>query len=220
MELSFPVRVEHVPGMQGDAPGDRWLVAGLQEAGFADTTLFDWTGYRWPLNNLRDRKQHREGGRRLAERIADLHRRDPSTKHVLIGHSTGAMVILEALDQLGTAIVDQAWLLNAAVSRRYDLRPALAGTRRLISIYSPFDWVVLNLGTRVFGTADGKREASAGFAPFIGAGCDDGRVEQIAWDRRWVRTGHYGGHLGPITPITRLFVRDVLAPMIVERLNT
>lgn len=211
------VRIEHVPGMQGDAPGDRWLVAGLKEAGFDDTTLFDWTGYRWPLNNLRDRKQHRQAGQVLAERVASHHRHHPGTKHVLVGHSTGAMIILEALDQLGTAIVDQAWLLNAAVSRRYDLRPALAGARRLISIYSPFDYMVLNLGTRVFGTADGKREASAGFAPFVGPGSNDARLEQIAWDRRWARTGHYGGHLGPLTPINRLFVRDVLAPMIVDR---
>jgi len=220
IDLSYPVRIEYVPGMQGEALGDRWFTAGLIEAGFAETTLFDWTGYRWPLNNLRDRRQHARVGRELAARIAAAHRRQRDVRHVLIGHSTGAMVVLEALDALGTAIVDQAWLLNAAVSRRYDLRPALAGTRRLINIYSPFDWLVLNLGTRVFGTADGKREACAGFGPFVGGGCDDGRLEQIAWDRRWTKTGHYGGHLGPLMPINRLFVRDVLGPMVVQRFNT
>lgn len=218
MQLPVPVRIEHVPGMQGDAPGDRWLVRALVEAGFEQTSLFAWTGYRWPLNNLRDRRQHRRVGRQLAERLQDLHRRDEAVRHVLIGHSTGAMVILEALARLGTAIVDQAWLLNAAVSRRFDLRPALAGTRRLINVYSPLDWAVLNLGTRVFGSADGLREPCAGFQPFIGPGCDDGRVEQIQHRRGWLRSGHYGGHLGALTPVNRLFVRDVLAPMIVERL--
>lgn len=200
----------YLPGMQGERMGDRSFCAGLIEAGLRDSEIFDWPEHRWMLNNLRDRESHRRMAEELAGRIGVLTDR----RVVLVGHSTGAMVILDTLEQLGRQPIEQAWLLNAAVSGDYDLRPALAGVRRLVNIYSPRDWLVLNVGTRLFGTADGPRKWCAGFSSFTGPGGDDPRLEQRCYDPAWLKAGHYGGHLGALL-LTR-FARDVIGPMILR----
>jgi len=208
--------VIYLPGMQGEMPGDRWFVSGLRDGGIRAATIFNWTQRQWPVQNLRDRDQHHRAAEALIEMIDAA---DPGPV-VLIGHSTGAMVILDALSTLSRPRVEQAWLLSAAVSHAYDLRPALAGVHRLISIYSPADYVVLNLGTRVFGSADGLTQPCGGYQPFDGPGSDDARVEQIKWDPAWLRSGHYGGHLGPMAAASGAFARDIMAPMICARLRT
>lgn len=110
--------------------------------------------------------------------------------------------------------MDQAWFLNAAVSRSYDLAPALAGTRRLVNVYSESDYFILNLATKVFGSADGEFTDCAGHKPFIGPGSDSDKLEQIAYDKSWLRAGHVGLHT---TSLFGPFARDVVLPMILER---
>ena len=208
------LRVIFLPGMQGDTPGDRWFVKGLIEGGATDSRLFDWTESWWAMKNLHDRDGHRRAAEKLAGKLQQLSEEDPHKTTILIGHSTGAMVILDILPLLQADLIDQAWLLNAAVSRGYDLTAALPGARRIVNLYSKNDWVVLNLGTKLFGTADGSHEASAGHEPFDGPGSGDARLEQLPYDPAWAKTGHLGLHT---TFVFKHFSRDVLLPMILER---
>jgi hypothetical protein len=209
------LRVMYLPGMQGQGPGDRWFTRGLREGGIRDVELFDWTSHKWPLHNLRDRAQHARLGEELAEQIRSVRETDEARATVLVGHSTGAMVILEALRCFDEPAVEAAWFYNAAVSCGYDLRPSLGGARRICNVYSPLDWVVLSIGTKLFGSADGQNVDCAGHKPFCGPGSDDQRLEQIAYDPKWLLRGHYGGHLGVLLVG---FARDIAAPMILERL--
>ncbi len=211
------LRIIYLPGMQGEAAGDRWIERGLIDAGAADTRIFDWVESWWPLKNLRNRENHKRAAAKLAEKLRELVDDGEGKKHVLLGHSTGAMVILDLLEHFDEPVVDLAWFLSAAVSRGYDLRPALGGTKRLVNVYSPVDYVVLNLGTKLFGSADGEHEECAGHQPFNGPGREDARLEQIAYDPQWLKAGHYGGHLGPMATVTGAYARDVLLPLICER---
>ena len=74
-------------------------------------------------------------------------------------------------------------LLAAAVSPGYDLRLALRATRRqIVSFYSPLDQLILNLGTRHFGTIDRHYGPSAGLKGFdVPKGLDD--HERLLYER-------------------------------------
>ena len=208
--------VIYLPGMQGAMLSDRWFVRGLRGGGLKRCRTFDWTRSRWWLVNLRNRRTHRQGAVKLARWIARRKQRRPSQPIVLIGHSTGAMVILDALERLDAPHVDAAWFIAAAVSSNYDLSAALNGARRLVNMHSPGDWLVLGAGTTLFGTADGLYRKSAGFSGFTGTGSDDPRLRQVPYDPKWLASGHLGGHT---TPLFRLFARDVLGPMVLAELS-
>lgn len=209
-----PFSVIYLPGMQGRMLGDRWLTQGLKDAGLSHVQTFNWPRSLWPLRNLRDRAMHDVAADHLLELIAAERQYHPDRAVVLIGHSTGAMVILDALTRLDQPQVEQAWLIAAAVSCGYDLVGPLAGVKQMVSVHSPWDWAVLGAGTRLFGTADGLNEDAAGFRQFTGPGCDDPRLHQMAYDPAWARTGHLGGHLGPLN---RFFARQIMGPMILNR---
>lgn len=192
-------------------PGDRWFVRGLRAGGLSRCRIFNWTRSRWWLNNLRHREMHRQGAARLARWINRQHHRHPDRPIVLIGHSTGAMVLLDTLAQLEGPQAHAAWLIAAAVSNDYDLRSALEGTQRIVNMHSTGDWLILGAGTKLFGTADGPYQRSAGYTGFTGPGHDDPRLRQVPYDPKWLSCGNLGGH---ITPLFWRFARNVLGPMI------
>ncbi len=209
-----PFSVIYLPGMQGRMLGDRWLTQGLTDAGLRHVQTFNWPRSIWPLRNLRDRAMHDAAADHLLQLIRAERQHHTDRALVLIGHSTGAMVILDALSRLDEAPVEQAWLIAAAVSCGYDLVQSLGGVEHLVSVYSPWDWAVLGAGTRLFGTADGLNEDAAGYRQFTGPGADDPKLHQMAYDPGWARTGHLGGHLGPLN---RFFARRIMGPMILNR---
>lgn len=204
--------VIYLPGMQGEIPLDRWLLRGVRDGGVNDCRIYNWPESWWPLRNLRDRDQHRAAGARLVEMVKREHEEGDNSKVVLMGHSTGAMVILDALEMIEEGLIDQVWLLSAAVCCDYDLRGCVEKTERMVNVYSGLDWLALNVGTRLFGTADGIHGKSAGYAGFCGAGSDDERVEQWVYRMEWLRWWHWGGHL---SVLNRMFGREVIGPGIV-----
>ncbi len=206
------VHLRHLPGMQGEIFLDRWFVRGLRRGGLEDSSVYHWTKHRWPLRNLRDRAAHRAAAWELAERLTAFHAAHPGRPMVLTGHSTGALVVIETLANLEAGVVTQAWLISAAASRSYDLRPALAKVGRMVNVYSRLDWLTLSAGTTLFGTADGRRGAAAGWGRFTGPGSDSPKLEQ--WPHRlvWLKRFHGGGHLAPLNTA---FARHVIAPAIV-----
>jgi Serine aminopeptidase, S33 len=168
----------------------------------------------------------------LADVVRQFRARQPDDPVFLVAKSGGSGVVVKALEQLEENSVCRAVLLSPALSPRYDLTAALrAVCKEMVVFWSPWDVIVLGAGTRLFGTADRVRTASAGLTGFRlpdaassspaadseAAGSDVDRARQYAklrqvrWAPRMAATGYLGGHVGPDSPI---FLRNYVVPLL------
>ena len=78
-----------------------------------------------------------------------------------------------------------------------------------------YDGLLLDVGTKTFGTIDRKKVTAAGFSGFIPPALADAaqyeKLRQFAHDPAWNARGNYGDHIGPLDPT---FAETVLAPLI------
>jgi pimeloyl-ACP methyl ester carboxylesterase len=164
---------------------------------------FVWThGVGQVLKDLQDFRYLEEKADELAAEILQVKSHDPQRRIYLLAKSGGTGLALRAAEHLPPDALERIVLLAAAVSPAYDLRPALRATRlEIVSFYSPLDQLILNLGTRQFGTIDRHYGPSAGLKGFIvPRELDEAdralyeRLIQIAWNPRMMRTGYFGGH--------------------------
>jgi len=171
--------------------------------------FFPWThGHGKLLRDLQDTRHYLEKATELADQIRLVKADDPERPGYLIGKSGGAGLVLAAVEQLPPATVDRIILLSAAVSPRYDLRPALlAAKQEIVAFYSPLDQLVLNWGTSEFGTIDRSYGPSAGLKGFViptGLSHSDQllyrRLVQLPWNPRMILEGNTGGHSGSSMP--------------------
>jgi hypothetical protein len=134
--------------------------------------------------------------RRLAEHIVGERQRRPEAPIFLIGCSCGCHVALRALEYLPEgAAVESVGLLAAAVSPQRDLGPALSHIRgRLVSAWSPLDFLILGAGTTLFGTGDRRHTPSAGMIGLRHPSAKDPRVIQIRWRPSMIAHGWLGDH--------------------------
>ncbi|MBL7134095.1 MAG: hypothetical protein ISS78_08355 [Phycisphaerae bacterium] len=197
--------------------GVRWglrsIPAGLRKANFAGKIIY-WNWHEpvlglFCLSVYGNRRKIEAEARRLACFLADERRQNPRWPLYVMGCSAGGYVTLRALELLPDGVkVDSAGLLSPAVDPGRDLRPALAHIwGRLVNSSSPLDWIVLGLGTWVFGTTDGRRSASAGMVGF--AGQDGHGAIEIRWRPRMILSGRLGGHTSCSPPG---FITKYVAP--------
>ena len=174
---------------------------------------------RW-YADLTDAANHEAWARSVADEVLDWRGRCPGRPVYLVGKSGGTWVMVKALEALPLDSVEEVVLLAPAISPDYDLSTALrAVAGQLVSFWSPLDLIVLGLGTRLFGTVDGVRSASAGLVGFrepAGLG-PEGRtlyarkLRQVRWRGRMAATGYLGGHVGPDSPA---FLRKYVVPLL------
>lgn len=211
-----------LPGIEGPSAFNSNVAAGLLDA---DTEMavevHDWsTGFGLPafLIHLMNHSRNQKQAQRLADKIVRYQDEYPGRPVHLIGHSGGAGIAILTLESLPAGRqIDSAVLLAGALSRDYDLQLALSKTTRGISNYhSPGDFVLLVVGTSVFGTIDRVHGPSSGAYGFrIPESLDEtGRAQytklrQVPYRFDMLTTGNYGGHIGPTM---RSFSRDHLAP--------
>jgi hypothetical protein len=90
----------------------------------------------------------------------------------------------------------------------------------MVVFWSPLDLFVLGAGTRVFGTIDRVKSVSAGMVGFqrpspdrVGAEASAAydRLRQVRWQIKMAATGHFGGHVGPDSP---MFLRRYVVPLL------
>jgi pimeloyl-ACP methyl ester carboxylesterase len=182
----------------------------LRQAGLPhEVREFHWHHGRGQfLKDLQDERHLNAKAAELADQIERLRDDDAERPIFLVGHSAGAGVILRAAEQLRPGSVERIVLLSAAVSPQYDLRRALAATRReIVSFHSPFDQILLHWGTRQFGTVDRVYTASAGLKGFeVPAALDENerrlykRLVQVPWQLRMATYGNIGQHVGTCLP--------------------
>ena len=118
-----------LPGVEGRSFANSNLAQGIKNAGYPGAIEIDnWTTgsfFLFPIH-LRNLERNRREAWRIAQKIITYQDRYPGRPVHLIGHSGGggvALLVLEALPP--ERRVTSAFLLQAAVSPRYDLSRSL-----------------------------------------------------------------------------------------------
>ncbi|HLL87827.1 MAG TPA: hypothetical protein VK324_00840 [Tepidisphaeraceae bacterium] len=214
-----------MPGVAGDNPWERAYLNALRTGGLdAETELYDWTQRQFWITNLQAYDANRAAARGLASYLTKLHREKPDRPLLLTCDSGGAGPLVWALEALPDDVaVDGIILLAPALSHDYDLTRALRRVRKSAYVFwSPGDGLVLDFGTRMFGTIDGKRAAAAGSRGF--ATPADADLEQyrklvhVKYEPTWFgQYGNPGDHVGAMT--TR-FASGYLAPLLTDLVTT
>ncbi len=170
---------------------------------------FVWThGWGQWLKDLQDSRYLLKKAEELATEIRRVRTQFPNRPIFLIAKSGGAGLALQAAERLPSGTLTTVVLLSAAVAPEYDLRKALEATQKeIVSYYSPHDRLVLDWGTRQFGTIDRVYGPSAGLCGFQVPGTLDeagralySRLRQIRWSPHMIREGYLGGHLSTSFP--------------------
>ena len=210
-----------VDGAGGSPGAARAIAAAVEESGAPlYVRSFEWThGVRHGLRDMTDVDHARAQGRRLAEQIAWYRHTYPNTPLSVVAYSAGTHVALEATKWLQPNTLERLVLLAPAVSADYDLRPALGAARQGIDAFtSKRDRFYLGLGTRIVGTADGKRGVPAagrvGFDVPPPTGADLGlalRLRQHPWEPGLSWSGNPGNHSGSLSPA---YLRAYVLPLL------
>jgi pimeloyl-ACP methyl ester carboxylesterase len=206
-----------LPGIEGRSVLNEDIARGLIAGGVNwAVEIQDWTSSWGPLHNLRATERNHKQARLIYERIQRYRHAFPNRPVMLLGHSGGGAIAIwtaEAFDQRES--LEGLILVNASISREYDLTDALNKTRRgIVSYYSAQDWMLLGVGTTVYGTMDGSHSVSAGKEGFL-VPTDLPRaydkLYQISWTKQMAEAGHRGGHF---SSADSHFVARVIAPLI------
>lgn len=160
---------------------------------------------RW-YRDLSRTANHVHRSAQLAQLVRRYREEHPERPIALIGKSGGTGIVVWALERLDANVVDRAVLLAPALSPDYDLSRALRAVREEMLVYwSPLDFVILGLGTWLFGTIDRVRGVSAGLVGFrrpadADAALYETKLRQARWRPCMVGASYFGGHLGPDNP--------------------
>ncbi len=193
-----------------------WPRAGVKH----EIREFVWThGRGKPFTDLQDRDHLRAKAAELADYIRRLKAENPNRPIFIVAKSGGTGLALLAAELLPANTLERMILLSAAVSPDFDLRRALLATHgEIVSFHSANDQVILNLGTRQFGTIDGVHGPSAGLhgfrLPDMHTLSDDDRdlyrrLVQIPWSPSRLLELDNGSHTSTSLPI---FLATHVAP--------
>jgi hypothetical protein len=170
---------------------------------------FNWThGWGSFLRDLQDTRHLVRKAEELAAQIKEQHAREPWRPIYVVAKSGGTGLALLAAEQLSAGTLERMILVAAGVAPDYDLRPALRATRReVVSFYSKNDQVILNFGTRQFGTVDRVYGPGAGYRGFVVPRDLDAenralyqRLVQIRWEPHMLMHGYVGTHSSTSSP--------------------
>lgn len=182
---------------------------------------FVWShGYRRLLIDHVDHCNHLEEGRRLAALAAAERQANPGRAVYLIGHSSGCAVVLAAAEASAPDGIERVVLLAPAVSRDYDLRPALRASRQGIDVFTSCrDIGALGIGMTLIGTADRRWSAASGrvgFTPIVTCPGDEvlyAKLREHPWDPVVAWSGNRGSHYGTLQDgFMRAYILPLLRP--------
>ena len=191
-----------LPGIEGGPWSLQWARRAFRDAGVeSEIRSYSWKRPFGTLDNLTDYEGNRARAATLADEIATYRQQHAAAVIDIVGYSGGgglAVMVAEALPE--QVRLRNIVLVQAALSPNYDLTPALAHVAgKLVNFYCPTDWLILGVGTKLFGTMDRAKTTSAGkdgfdlecavLDPAVRA-----RVEQHRWKPEMLRTGHLGNH--------------------------
>lgn len=210
-----------LPGIEAESVYTYSMCDGLLAGGVRGAIkVFNW-GMPFPggyLGNLCHFSRNRRRAQDLAAEIRAYQDQFPGQPVNVVAHSGGVGIAVWAVEHLSPdRPIHALVLLNGALSPTYDLSRALARTQRgILNSYSPRDVLVLDWGTRIFGTTDRKFVRGCGCAGFTRPPEADAtlyqKFHQFCWKPEMSHTAHLGGH---ITSCTENFVEHYIAPWLV-----
>ena len=159
-----------LPGIEAAGPFAQGMVDGLAGAIPGAVRIFYW-GIAFPegyIPNLIWLRRNRAKAAELAQIIHNYQDQYPGRPVHVVANSGGAGPAIFAVEMLPpNRGIDGLVFLGGAVSSTYDLRPALRRLHKgIYNFYSHRDWIVLGIGTCLFGTSDRKPHVSCGFVGF------------------------------------------------------
>lgn len=210
-----------LPGIEGRDSGLADSIArGLDQGGVNwAIEIEDWTSAWGPLYNLRAEDRNRLKAQQLSHRIRRYQLAYPDRPVVLVGQSGGGAIAVWTAEVLQPKqTIKGILLVNVALAQDYPLFKAFDHTELgIVSFYSPRDWMLLGVGTTVYGTMDGRHSVSAGMERFeIPVECPHAydNLFQIGWTKEMTREGHPGLHM---TSAAKDFVARYLAPLVLAK---
>ncbi|MHC4984644.1 MAG: hypothetical protein ACYTFO_00660 [Planctomycetota bacterium] len=177
--------------------GMKTAAAGLRRAGFAGEFRYwrhhsAWRGWL-VLPVVAAPKMLERESQRLADFITAQRREAPDRPIYVVGYSAGGYVAVRALELLPDNVsVEGTAMLAPAFSPWRDLSSAArrVSPGRFIVCSSSLDWLIVGLGTFVFGTCDRKHALSAGMIGHRGPGA----IREVRWRPCMIASGHLGDH--------------------------
>ena len=208
-----------LPGIEGRGAMNEAICRGLNEGAVNwAIQLYDWTSPLGLLYNLRAEVRNRQKALTIADRIMRYNWEYPGRPVMLVGHSGGGAIaawVAEALPR--GARINGLVMIAPSLSPQYMLDWALANTRMgVVNFHSSRDWILLGMGTTVYGTMDGEHTSSAGRVGFqrpeyARDNKHYRKLFQVAWNTTMSNTGHFGGHF---SSSAGLFVAKYVAPLV------
>ncbi len=193
-----------LPGIEAAGPFANAMVKGLSGVIPGAVQMFYW-GIPFPegyLPNLMWLRRNRSKAAELTRIIMRYQDEYPGRPIHIIANSGGAGPALFAVESLPEdRSIDGLVLLSGAISNTYNLSTALRRLRKgLFNFYSHRDWLVLGLGTTLFGTCDRKPRMSCGFVGFkqptgLADAAPYTKLHQVPWNPSLIDDcGHWGTH--------------------------
>jgi pimeloyl-ACP methyl ester carboxylesterase len=208
----------HLPGIEGYLNCDRHLILGLQDGGLpGHLAVYDWTEYDPGLDSLHAYRRNHLEAQRVADMIVDHLKIDPTDPIILSSHSGGCGIAVWALEKLPPGVQVQSLLLLApALSPDYDLSAALRHVSgQAYAFTSVHDTIMLEVGTKLFGTMDGVNTPAAGLTGFVmPPSADPQQYKKLVaepFETDWMQYDDFGDHIGPES---RQFAANIIAPML------
>jgi pimeloyl-ACP methyl ester carboxylesterase len=215
-----PTVMIFLPGIAGTMISHDGLFKPLVDEGAVDRVeLIDWVGNRVGLGALMQRDRNRQLALDIASRIREI-RSEPNRPHVVLAaHSGGSSLAVWALEDLREdESIDALLLLAPALSPTYDLSKPLSRVDRAYHFWCKSDRILLQLGTNLFGTADGPRTDAAGRVGFVkppsASDAQYAKLEQIELRQADLEVSALYSHVGMLMPG---YVKREIAPRLKAR---
>ena len=213
-----------LPGIEAVGPFANAMVNALAGAVPGAVQIFYW-GIPFPegyVPNLMWLRRNRAKAAELAQLIQRYQKRYPGRPVHIVANSGGAGPAIFAIEYLPLDIsIDGLVFLGGAISSNYDLRPALRRLNKgIFNCYSHRDWLVLGIGTSLFGTSDRRHHIACGCVgfkrPLTGDDPENlyAKLHQLKWQPSLIDDcGHWGTHG---FSASEAFVRRHVAPWIAK----
>ncbi len=195
-----------LPGVEAAGPFPQAICQGIRQSSWRGAVEIFYWGIPFPegyFPNVMWLKRNLRQAERLRRRIQDYQKTYPGRPVHLLGNSAGAGIGLLAVEMLSESNpIESLVFLQGAISPDYDLTPALRRVNHgIMNCYSHRDWIVLGLGTLVFGTIDRRHCVAAGCRGFPMPKLASGRrlyaekLTQLRWVSEWIsQCDHWGSH--------------------------
>ncbi len=195
-----------LPGIEAAGPFPQAICQGIRNSPWRGAVEIFYWGIPFPEGYFPNviwlkRNQYQAAG--LAQKIQDYQKAYPGRPVHLFGNSAGAGIALLAVERLPiTSPIDSLVFLQGAVSPNHDLTIALDRVKKgILNCCSHRDWMVLALGTFIFGTIDRRHCVAAGCRGFHIPTQPEKRrlymekLVQKKWVPEWIDLyDHWGSH--------------------------